>query len=222
MDSRDLLLGDDARKLYRVLEIMKELSFRSGLGLSLKKPLAVFEERFELWEIQKDFADARSFYRDKLILCVDGIEARIKAPESVENKMLRTQLAQQNGLFKPFEKSFNDLIGFRIILEDYDIVKGLDTSLGEKYRLVDMTEGKATDDGYRGLHIYYQPDHQHYPVELQLMTERDRVFNMWLHENTYKIRGREAVGGKLRQLYDKGVIRTEKDFKETLNVIFGG
>ena len=222
MDSRDLLLGDDARKLYRVLEIMKELSFRSGLGLSLKKPLAMFEERFELWEIQKDFADARSFYRDKLILCGDGIEVRIKAPESVENKMLRTQLAQQNGLFKPFEKSFNDLIGFRIILEDYDIVKGLDTSLGEEYRLVDMTEGKATDDGYRGLHIYYQPDHQHYPVELQIMTERDRVFNMWLHENTYKIRGREAVGGKLRQLYDKGVIRTEKDFKETLNVIFGG
>lgn len=216
MDGRDLMLYEDARKLNRALELMKELSFESELGVSLKNSLAKIEERFENWRLFDDFEKAGDFYTERLPR-EEGVDLRIKAPESIENKLLRTRLMQQKGVFRPFEKTLNDLIGLRIIVSDYSLLLGL--SLGDGYRIVDMSQGKATDDGYRGIHVYYQPDHKHYPVELQIMTEQDRIFNLWLHEYTYKIQGREDVGRQLRKLYEKGFIRADKDFKESLDVL---
>lgn len=33
-----------------------------------------------------------------------------------------------------------------------------------------MSHGKANDDGYRGVHVYYQLDNFHYPIEIQYNT----------------------------------------------------
>ena len=53
-------------------------------------------------------------------------------------------------------KVFNDLLGFRSLCDNYDEVLSL-ASL-EGIRFADMTKGKAIDDGYRGIHVYYQRD----------------------------------------------------------------
>ena len=43
-----------------------------------------------------------------------------------------------------------------------------------------MSNGKAVDDGYRGVHVYYQKSGQHYPIEIQFNTLFDRQLNNWL------------------------------------------
>ena len=35
---------------------------------------------------------------------------------------------------------------------------------------VKTRHGKANDDGYRGVHLYFQLDHKHYPIEIQMNT----------------------------------------------------
>ena len=82
-----------------------------------------------------------------------------------------------------------------------------------------MSEGKAKDDGYRGVHLYYQVDNNHYPIEIQYNTLFDRQINNWLHDNLYKRDFPDEVGQKLRKLYDNGRIRTEKDFLNLLEEV---
>jgi hypothetical protein len=72
---------------------------------------------------------------------------------------------------------FNDILGIRIIVESYNI----DLS-DDNIEHVDMTNGKKNDDGYRWYDIYYKKSNYHYPIEVQFFTERDYVFNMWLHK----------------------------------------
>ena len=72
-----------------------------------------------------------------------------------------------------------------------------------------MTKGKATDDGYRGVHVYYQKSSKHYPIEIQFNTLYDRQLNNWLHDYLYKKAYPNEVGRKLRRLYEKGGIQNE-------------
>lgn len=78
-----------------------------------------------------------------------------------------------------------------------------------------MSSGKKNDDGYRGYHIYYKKSNYHYAIEVQFFTERDYILNMWLHKYVYKYKD-NMIGIKLKDLYDKGIIQNEDNFKEEL------
>jgi len=80
-----------------------------------------------------------------------------------------------------------------------------------------MTHGKAKDDGYRGIHVYYQLDGYHYPIEIQYNTYYDRQFNNWLHKYIYKKSYDSSVGSQLRKIYEDGLIQTERKFREILS-----
>lgn len=82
-----------------------------------------------------------------------------------------------------------------------------------------MSQGKAKDDGYRGIHIYYQLDNFHYPIEIQYNTYYDRQINNWLHKYIYKKNYENNIGCVLRQEYENAKIRTENEFKEALNLV---
>ena len=117
------------------------------------------------------------------------------------------------------EKVFNDILGLRITVDSYSTVDAIAFPLGSK--VADMRNGKVNDDGYRGIHVYLQKDHFRYPIEIQFVTERDKVFNGWLHDNTYKYLNDLERGRKLRELYDEGTIKDVQGFrKELKNVLF--
>ena len=105
------------------------------------------------------------------------------------------------------EKTFNDILGIRIIVDDYSIVD--DIKLPNCVKIADMRNGKANDDGYRAIHMYYQKDHYHYPIEIQ--------FNEWLNLFLYKYVSDSSVGVQLKSLYDAGVIVTENDFRKEMH-----
>lgn len=112
------------------------------------------------------------------------------------------------------EKAFNDILGIRIIIDEYSIIDNMEFPTYTK--IVDMRNGKANDDGYRAIHIYYQKDHFHYPIEVQFMTSIDRQFNEWLHIFLYKYVDDRTIGIQLRNLYDNGKIATEEDFRREM------
>lgn len=102
---------------------------------------------------------------------------------------------------------FNDIVGLRIKVPNYRI------DFPEYYRVVDMTKGKANDDGYRAIHLYYKKDNFHYQVEIQLWSEEDWQFNEWTHVYGYKYLSSDILL-QLRNLYDEGVIRTYQEYVE--------
>ena len=108
------------------------------------------------------------------------------------------------------EKIFNDILGFRMLVDNYDSL--LETKILKEIRVVDMSHGKASDDGYRGVYLYYQAN-----------TYYDRQMNNWLHKYLYKREYSDSVGRILRREYENGKILNEQGFQEVLrNVLSGG
>ncbi len=107
------------------------------------------------------------------------------------------------------------MLGFRSLCNSYEELEGLKRI--KELKFVDMTSGKSNDDGYRGVHIYFQIDHRYYPIEIQYNTFYDRALNNWLHFYLYKNNFPNYIGAKMRYEYECGNIRTEDEFKEVLN-----
>ena len=156
----------------------------------------------------KELCEMIRFYQEADILDLVDLDYRIKSEDSCIRKYNK---------FYPdmrLEKVFNDILGFRMLTDNYKSL--LEGEIPEEVRVVDMSHGKANDDGYRGVHIYFQPDHSCYPIEIQANTYYDRQLNNWLHKYIYKRKYKDQVGYCLRQAYESGKIKNESEFKEVL------
>lgn len=184
---------------------MRQLSYHSQLKLSLKRNLHCFDTN----ELLMDVNNARNWYMKNIRLLESfKLDYRIKSMQSVMQKYNKFYP------YTPVEKTFNDLVGFRTISKDYHSI--LRSQINELIKIVDMSKGKKNDDGYRGIHIYYQLNHHCYPIEVQFNTIDDFFFNRLLHIFIYKQGYDNIVGVKLRKMYDDGYIENEYDFKEAM------
>ncbi len=198
-------LEDILKKDGLSLEKLKGLSYHSNLGIRLKKNLHYFDKDL----LFKELDEVNAWYD-----CCDGLhdivtDYRIKSIQSARLKYERYYPNHQMG------KVFNDMLGFRALCDNYEDVLRL--SECENIRVADMSTGKAYDDGYRGIHVYYQLSSYHYPIEIQYNTYYDRQLNNWLHKYIYKRNYSNEIGCILRKEYEGGKIRTEKDFLEVQN-----
>ena len=187
------------------IELLARLSYQSVLGISLKKNLHYFDKEALISEIKK----VNEWYDEYEELHELALDYRIKSVQSAVLKYNRYYPDHQT------RKVFDDLLGFRSLCDNYDDV--LELRAIPEFRIADMTKGKAKDDGYRGVHAYYQLDGSHYPIEIQYNTYYDRQFNNWLHKYIYKKNYENEVGLQLRNLYERAKIQTEQDFKEAMN-----
>ncbi|MBW9159500.1 hypothetical protein G9F71_010630 [Clostridium sp. FP2] len=183
-------------KLIRTLDA---ISYETKLGKNLKNTLRKVDKEVLIEELM----NYRLFLKKRRRL-LDEFTYRIKAIHSIKLKYDRYYPSKEIG------SCFNDILGIRVIVENYNI----DLS-DDNIKHVDMTNGKKNDDGYRGYHIYYKKSNYHYPIEVQFFTEKDYVFNVWLHKYVYKYENNK-IGIKLKGLYDKAIIKNEEEFKEEL------
>lgn len=177
--------------------------YQSQLKKSLKNNLNAFEKESLL---QDAFATAEWFDASEALGEV-AIDYRVKSEESICSKYERYYPD------RPVQKVFNDLLGFRSLCASYEEALALCVP---QIKVIDMSHGKAKDDGYRGVHLYYRKDNFHYPIEIQINTFLDRQLNDWLHDYVYKKAYPAEVGGKLRRLYEQGQITNLEAFKEAL------
>ena len=189
------------------VDLLSKLSYRSVLNLNLKQDLHYFNKAELLSEIEKVIEWYDATISDYEI----PIDYRIKSVQSATLKYQRYFPDHQA------RKVFNELLGFRSLCDNYDEVLSL-ASL-EGIRFADMTKGKAIDDGYRGIHVYYQRDSRSYPIEIQYNTYYDRQLNNWLHAYLYKREYPDTVGQTMRKADECGRIPTENDFKEVLESV---
>ena len=183
--------------------ILEQLSYKSKLGKSLKFNLHHFDKDALLSELE----DMTIWLSQQTVLEDIALDFRIKSKESIELTYERYYPDSQT------RKVFNDVLGFRAFCDDYNDLISLDSEL---FRIVDMSKGKANDDGYRGVHLYYQMDNKHYPIEVQFNTFFDRQLNNWLHSYLYKKDYPNEIGQKMRAEYEKGMIKNKEDFEEVL------
>ena len=191
------------------IEILQELSYESKLGVSFKRTLSHFDKEKVLNEIK----DINKWYFSLDIIDDLPLDSRIKSVSSAKLKYERYYPSAN------FNRVFNDILGFRVICKTYHEVMAL--KVDDKMRIVDMSNGKTNDDGYRGIHVYYQLDNYHYPIEIQFNTFYDRQFNDWLHDRFYKRGIDDCVGHVLRKQYENGKIRSAEELEEVLeNVLY--
>lgn len=137
-----------------------------------------------------------------------ALDYRVKSFDSILLKYDRYYPDHQT------RKVFNDILGFRAFCDSYDQILEEESV---QSRIADMSSGKAVDDGYRGVHVYYQKSGKHYPIEIQFNTLFDRQLNNWLHDYLYKKNYPIETGRIMREKYESGLIRNEHEFKEMLN-----
>lgn len=186
-------------------DILKKLSYQSKLGINLKKNLHYFNKE----KLIKELIEVNEWYDSAEGLDDLALDYRIKSVQSAILKCKRYYPDHQA------RKVFDDLLGFRSLCDNYEEV--LQLKKIDKFRIADMTNGKANDDGYRGIHVYFQLDGKHYPIEIQYNTYYDRQFNNWLHKYVYKKEYDNSVGCYLRKRYESAKILSEKEFKEELD-----
>lgn len=186
------------------LDILQALSYESHLGISLKKNLHYFQKDLLIAEL----FDMAGWLDSQDILAGIALDYRIKSEDSIALKYERYYPDHQ------VRKVFNDILGFRAFCNSYDEVLTGDSKL---FHVADLSHGKAVDDGYRGVHVYYQMSGHHYPIEIQFNTLYDRQINNWLHDFLYKKSYPTSVGLVMRQKYESGLIKNTHDFEEVLN-----
>ena len=184
------------------------LFYRTSLK-SLKNALHKFDKQ----DLLQDIKCARDFYDEALETLDFPYDYRIKSLESCRIKYDR--------YYPDFsvERTFNDIFGARIIVDEYQSAYNFANITPS--RESNMINGKKNDDGYRGLHLYYQPNHFTYPIEFQFNTAQDRRLNDWLHSYLYKKGYAPEIGAALRELYSTNMILTEDDFRRELYVLLG-
>ncbi len=186
------------------IELLKELSYHSRLGIPLKKNLHYFDKEFLFNELQT----INEWYDTTNLLLGVTIDYRIKSIQSAKLKYERYFPDHQT------RKVFNDMLGFRTLCDNYEEIK--EFMPDEYFRIADLSGGKSKDDGYRGIHVYFQLNSYSYPIEIQYNTYYDRQMNNWLHKYLYKKQIDNRIGQLLRSKYEAGEIRTEVIFKEVL------
>ena len=188
-------------------ELLSRLSYKSELGINLKKNLHYFDKKILMDEIY----NVNAWYDSCDFLYNIATDYRIKSIQSAMRKYDRYFPDHQA------RKVFDDLLGFRTLCDDYEVLLRIGKFDGIK--IADMSKGKANDDGYRGVHIYFQESNYHYPIEIQYNTFYDRQLNNWLHKYTYKKNYDNNIGFTLRKEYENGKIRTESEFREALEYV---
>ena len=186
------------------LDLLSRLSYKSELGVNLKKNLHYFDKD----KLIEELIRINNWYDEFAELHELALDYRIKSIQSAIMKYNRYYPDHQA------RKVFDDLLGFRSLCDNYDDVLELNNI--PELRIEDMSNGKANDDGYRGIHVYYQLDGSHYPIEIQYNTYYDRQFNNWLYKYVYKKDYSNSIGLQLRKMYEGAKIQTEQDFKEAL------
>lgn len=191
------------------LELLSSLSYKSELGISLKKNLHYFNRDELLDELNR----VRKWYISLGVLADLPVDYRIKSAQSISLKYDRYYPDHQ------VRKVFNDLLGFRSMVDSYEDILEVDEAC---LKVVDMSQGKCVDDGYRGVHVYFTRKPGYYPVEIQYNTYYDRQINNWLHKYVYKRFDNPDIGFELRLAYERGYIHREDDFVRRLDDVLSG
>jgi hypothetical protein len=109
--------------------------------------------------------------------------SRVKQNESIVNKLKYYRVGKEGKGRYPLNKCLNDLLGFRIIVDDFDhncvYFDDLCENIKAEYRIRKINASKNT---YKATHIYfYGESNTYFPWELQIWNSDDEEQNELSH-----------------------------------------
>ena len=116
------------------IELLSRLSYKSQLGINLKKNLHYFDKDMLIAEIIK----ANEWYDEFDELHELALDYRVKSVQSAIMKYNRYYPDHQA------RKVFDDLLGFRSLCDNYQDI--LELKELPQLRIADMSKGKSNDD----------------------------------------------------------------------------
>ena len=149
-------------------EILDAISIKSSYGRSMNK-LKITDDLVNC--VMADVISYECLVQNSDVL--KDYAFRVKAEDSIMRKIERYP-------DKDAKQIFNDVLSLRLIVDEYP------ETYPDYFRVVDMSEGKADNDGYRGVHLYYKRDNYSYTIEIQLWSKEHQEFNTWMHRKGYK------------------------------------
>lgn len=195
------LLGAAGKAIININLPSKEFldlcSYRCSFGKSLNK-LPVTDELVRC--IMSDIQVYNTMLEG--IDDINDFPFRVKTADSIYRKLERHPDLRAQSVF-------NDILGLRIVVDCYQ------KEYPEYFRVVDMSNGKTYDDGYRAVHLYYKRDNFSYPIEIQLWSKYDATFNNWMHRKGYKT-VESSVLKSLRSEYECGYIHCFEEYERRL------
>ena len=120
------------------VELLTQLSYRSQLGLSLKRTLRHFEREALIAEL----VSMTEWLDEQTVLSEIALDYRIKSYASIVGKYERYLNSSRH-----VSQVFHDILGFRAFCDSYDSVLALTSP---SFSVADLSKGKAADNGYRG------------------------------------------------------------------------
>lgn len=198
------MVEDILRKDGLSFALLRKLSFRTRLEENLDQPVSCFDEV----SLTEELKQMVVWYDSSDTLAELPIDYRIKSFQAILRKYQRISGEC------PAERVFNDILEFRTLCDNYEEILRLREA--RNLTVIDMSNGKTRDDGYRGVHMYYQHGHRHYPIEIQYNTYYDRQMNNWLSKYVWSKHYPANVGIAMRREYERGRIRTECECEEVL------
>ncbi|MET3682770.1 ppGpp synthetase/RelA/SpoT-type nucleotidyltransferase [Alkalibacillus flavidus] len=116
------------------------------------------------------------------------IVGRVKNKPSIIHKLLRKRNEDQGNY--PINKYLNDLLGFRVIDQNYhenlsDAIKYIEHLKSNGVRIINKE--RHTSD-YKAYHIYFMGESNHcFPIELQIWDSKHEQSNIKSHEMYKKV-----------------------------------
>lgn len=116
-----------------------------------------------------------------------NISSRVKAFNSVLYKVIYYCAEKKERGHVPIKKCINDLLGYRVILNDEieydDIVKLLDKIIKDtKSDRISYIKANRANNDYNAIHVYFQYDNFSYRWELQIWLKRFEHKNIESHK----------------------------------------
>lgn len=131
---------------------------------------------------------------------------RVKQRESVQNKLLYYYKTNSDGKI-PLQKCLNDLLGFRLIFEDFDSsTLEFEEMMNRLKNELSLMKWYSRDDGsYKATHVYFKNGNNiYFPWELQIWNSHDSDANETSHaehkaKRNYINWPKQYVEGDLRE-----------------------
>lgn len=182
--------------IYEIIDLHKEYAQQDINNYNLRKTLVnhILEQvdDTDTYIINKDFHTTLKRYLnhvDRLTIETDldytysdlDFRLRVKQHESIVYKVGHYHSGKQEGGKIPLNKCLNDLVGFRVVLSNFNhgcqFFDEMCGYIGKNYRIKYRNSSKGE---YRATHIYfYGAGNKNFPWELQIWLPED-------HKNNYE------------------------------------
>ena len=172
MDKLKSLVAYSRAEYDRVTSVAKnDINLKRTLVSDIEANGAVYEKIMDYVRLLSDI------HADITLQLPSNVTARVKQQNSIEQKIQNYKSERHNFGKTPIIKCFNDLLGFRIIMDTPLTCEQVKEMFGDEYKCIDSSKLE-----YKAIHLYFKGNNFNFQWELQIWNRADAENNFASHK----------------------------------------